>query len=240
MSKDIKDTVPQSSKLRSMGKPRVTPAGFKIGSSTKFVDVFDLRDDSYRTMIGISIFNPGSYDMILSIGKAFSEHRDIVVPSQQFSTFDNITFGDGASDNASDENLSHIRAKMGTDEGTFATATIDYSGSGQPANGQLVNIGPYVYEFSSDENVNDGNTYVEIGVSADDSWTNLVNAINVKDQAVTASIDTGLDVVTITSNYGGDYGNGYVVADGASPTGAVFSGNLAGGIGGVAAVVHVW
>jgi len=236
--KNIKDVVPQNSVPRSMGKPRVTPLGFRIGGTT-FVDVFNFNDDTFRTYVGMSIYNPGSVDLIVSLGRAFSGYRDIVVPPSQFAAFDNITMGCGARDNITDETLSHVRAALASPSGTPASATIGYAAA-QPSNEELINIGTKVYEFSSDESVNGDNIYVEIGVDADASYTNLVAAIIGEDQSLTASVDTGTDVVTVTSNYGGTYGNGVVCADGATPTGATFSGNLAGGTGGIAVSVHVW
>jgi len=47
--------------------------------------------------------------------------------------------------------------------------------------------------------------------------------------------------VTITSNGGGTDASGYATADGAVPTGAVFSAAvLGGGSGGVVPIFHIW
>ena len=108
------------------------------------------------------------------------------------------------------------------------------------ADGQTVDVGGTIYEFSDDESVPDGRRYVAIGASEDDSWNNFAAAVTSFDQNVRASNNPGANTVTIESNYGGDYGDGYVVADGPTPTGATFSGNLAGGSGGVAVLVHIW
>lgn len=238
MSKDILDVVPQTAKRRSMGAPRCTPENFKMGT-TEFVDLFDLRDDKDRTYMGISVENPSSAsDLILCFGEAFSARRQVVVPPQKSITLDNLTFGVGARDNEFDESLTHVRCKLTIAEGTPSTATVDYSGSGNPANGNTISVGSTIYEFSSDDSADPGRVYVELGATSDDSWTNFINKLNSTDQAVSGSIDTGLDIVTIDSKYGGDYLDGYAITDGG--TGAVISGNLAGGTGGVSIIGHIW
>jgi hypothetical protein len=105
----------------------------------------------------------------------------------------------------------------------------------------LVDVNGKIYEFSDDNSKDPANDVkVDIGASDDDSWTNFVNAVLANEQAILPSIDTGANVVTLTSRYGGAFGDGLVVADGATPTGAVFSGNTAGGTGGVAAIFNIW
>jgi hypothetical protein len=206
-----------------------------LGSDTEFVHIFDLQAPASknRMFIGIHVFNPSSTARIEIVGGAADEvgpPHDIVIPPLTFLTFDLMTFGIGARDLSKGIRIDYIRAKLNLAAGVLGSATIDYSGSGQPSDGELVNVNGKVYEFSDDQSKVPANDFrVDIGASADITWT-----------ALDVTIDTGLDIVTLTSNYGGVLGNDIPISDGATPTGAVFSGNTAGGSGGVQPTIHIW
>lgn len=249
MSEDPRIALPKDANAvpiqRAMGQPIASAEGFSLGSNVSFVDIFNLENQSFfaRAFTGLSIQNPSaSNHIILSIGQPFSTYRHVVCPPQQFFVLDNLTFGPGIIDDTTGEKATRVRAKLqDVQEGTFATATINYSGSGQPSDQMTVEVNGLIYEFSDDLSKEPGSSVrVPIGVDADATWTNFVAAIIANEQALTPSIDTGADIVTLTSNYGGAYGDGLVIQDGATPTGATFSGNTAGGTGGAVPIFHIW
>lgn len=228
---------------KGMGVPLVTPSSLLLGVN-KFVDVIDLSLAKYEERIfhGIMIENlSSSFSMSVSLGESFSTDEDLVIQPSKGYAFDGLLFGPNEKELSKDQLVTKIRARINGTVGTAASATIDYSGSGNPSDGETVNVNGKVYEFSSDASKTPSNDYlVTIGGTADTSWTNFMNQVNAKEQALTVTIDTGTDTVTLTSNYGGAYGDGLVIADGATPTGAIFSGNTAGGSGGVGLICHVW
>lgn len=229
---------------RGQGIPIATPNAFRLGSATDYLDVFDLTPSKFqkRSFDGIMIHNPSSGSrIILSLGGASDTDEDIIVRPQSTVTLEGMMFGPLTVDEVKDKRVTHVRAILDVAQGTPASATIDYSGSGQPSDQETVDINGLTYEFSDDQSKDPANdVLVNIGASADDSWTNLVNAIIANDRDITSSIDTGTDIVTLTAIRGGTYGNGLTVADGSNPTGATFSGNLTGGVGGVGAIIHIW
>lgn len=228
---------------RAMGFP-IPLNTIYLGSATKFVDIFDLSLPKYslRAFTGISIRNPSaSSSIILAFGQDFADTPSIIVEPQQYFTFDQLTYGASVFDDSDLVYCTKIRAKLDLAQGVFASATIGYGVSGNPTDQMTVEVNGKIYEFSADASKDPGShVLVPIGASADLTWTSFRDEINANEQALTASIDTGTDVVTLTSNYGGSSGDGLVIVDGASPTGAVFSGNTAGGSGGVLPTFHIW
>lgn len=228
---------------RAMGLP-IPKDEILLGSDQKYVDIYDLSAQNYspRAFTGMSVVNPSGVSKIyIAMGGDFSENKVLIVSPQQFFTIDNLSYGPGIFDDSSGLRVTKIRAKLEISEGVFASATIDYSGSGNPVDGMTFDINGKIYEFSADMSKDPGNNVlVPISGSGDATWTTFMTKVNASEQAVTATIDTGLDIVTITSNYGGAYGDGLVVADGAVPSGAVVSGNLAGGSGGLNPIFHIW
>jgi len=246
MSPDLIQVLPKDSSgnsfNRAMGVPLVSDSTI-LGSATKYVDIFDISQYPGRVFHGIMIENPSGVARVeLGFTDAFGTDKSISIGPQALFTFDQQTFGSGFNDKSIAKEVTRIRAKLSLAVGVLATGTIDYSISGQPVNAMTVEINGTVYEFAGDASADPGRVRVDIGVDADASYTNLINAINAFDQSVTASIDTGLDVVTITSNYGGTMGNAIAINDGGvNPTGATFSGaTLAGGSGGVTPIIHIW
>jgi hypothetical protein len=229
-----------------MGAPLATPqipVAFALGS-TSFVDVFDLTAPIYagRSFIGMSVHNPSSGSrIVIGFGKAFNTDQDLVIRPNSTFVLDAMNFGPVTNDQSKGENTTHIRAALDVAQGTPASATIGYGGSGNPTDGMLVNINGKIYEFSDDNSKNPANDVkVDIAASADLTWQNFVNEVLANEQALLPTIDTGADTVTVTSRYGGAFGDGLVVADGATPTGAAFSGNTSGGSGGVPAIINIW
>jgi hypothetical protein len=83
------------------------------------------------------------------------------------------------------------------DLGSHDTGTISYTGD--PNDGDTITIGGATYEFDNDCIVAPGNIVVLLDLSPDQTFTNLTNAINATSSQVTASINTGTNVVTITA-----------------------------------------
>lgn len=241
---------PNNQPIDANGHPWGRAAGLplcrKLGLDDVMVDVWDFTKsingaapDKFenRSFIGLSVYNPSeTAEIHIAMGDAFENVADIIVPPDGYFTFDNMSFGPAIADNTYGVKVTHIRAKMSAQSGTKASATIEYSGN--PSDGETFEIGDKTYEFSADQSAAPGNIKIDILGSEDLTWAEAVDVINANDQAVTASIDTGTNTVTITSNYGGAEGNGYVVVDG--DTGATFSGNLSGGTGGESPIFNIW
>lgn len=224
---------------RAMGVP-VLVDSIQIGTS-RWVDLMDLSGQGDRVFTGLAIINPSSVaKLYLSFDDVIgSEIKSIVAQTSGSITLDNLSFGPGIRDDFSGKECQRIRALLSATAGVSGSATINYTGI-TPTDGMLVNIGDLIYEFSSDKSPASGHIAVDIGASADASWTNFVTVVNANDQASLLTINAGTKIVTVTSNYVGSYSDGYTVADGSVPTGAVFSGNTAGGSGGITPTLMVW
>lgn len=228
---------------RSMGNPLVVDDK-TLHNATEFVDIFDLTADKYRNraFTGLAIRNLSASTTIeIAMGEEGASTKNVVAGTQEYFILDDLMFGPNITDESEGNKTTKVRARLGTAQGTAHSATIDYSGPIQPADGDTVNIDGKIFEFSSDGSKAPANDFiVEIGASADDSWTNLVDAINDDpEKRVVASIDTGTDTVTITSLLGGTIGDAIAIAD--VDTGATFSAaTLGGGSGGVTPVFHIW
>jgi hypothetical protein len=83
------------------------------------------------------------------------------------------------------------------DSGSHDTGTVTYTGV--PNDGDTITIGGATYEFDNDCVVAPGNIVVLLDLSADQTFTNLTNTINSTSSQVSASINTGTNVVTITA-----------------------------------------
>jgi hypothetical protein len=222
---------------------------FSVGRSDQYVDVYRLLDPNVenRMFIGIHIFNPSAAQTVQIVGvpDGISPVKpDISCPPLTFLTFDLMTFGIGARDMTKGERIDFIKAKTTNPVGTFSSATIDYSVSAQPATGERINVAGYIFEFADDLSKDPSSDFiVTIGATADDSWNNMASVINSSINEVRASNNPGIDLLTIEANYPGLMGSDIVVADGATPTGATFSGNtgtVAVGAGGVEPTIHIW
>lgn len=226
---------------RAMGTPIVVDDSVLV-SDEDFVDIFDLSADNFKNRVfcGMSISNPSSGTNIEIAFGEFSNVKSIVCGASQFFCLDKMTFGPGVHDESTGTRATKVRAKLSTGQGTPATATIDYTGI-QPADGQKFELNGKIYEFSSDMSKDPlaSQYWVRIGVDEDASWTNFINKVNQKEQAVRATIDTGNSEVTITSVAGGNKANAITIAD--VDTGASVSGStLSGATGGVMPVIHIW
>lgn len=229
---------------RAMGLPVVSDS-IILGSAVKYVDIFDLSSYGDRCFIGLMIDNPSSTLQIqVAVGDDFSTTKVITCGANKLIALDELSFGYGFADQDGARSKK-FRAKLSGASGTLATGSIDYSGGGtpiQPTDGMTVTINGTVYEFSSDTSAKPGRTIVTIGANADASWTNFKNKVNLTEQAVTLTIDTATDVVTITSNYGGASAIAYADGgDSGTVTGATFAGaTTSGGSGGVTPIITIW
>lgn len=224
---------------RAMGAPIVAD-NINISQSAKYVDIFNLSSYAHRVFHGISVFNPSpTFYVQVAIGGEFDTTKNITVPPNCMLAFDNQSFGSALYDETLAKKCTRVRAKIDGNTGILSSATISYAAT-QPLDQDTVIINGTTYEFSSDKSAAPGNVKVDIGVSADATFTNLVSVVNANDQGVTLTIDTTADIVTVTSNYGGTYGDGTQVAAGVGMAGIVFSGNTTGGAGGVVPVFHIW
>lgn len=226
---------------RAMGIPIVKDS-IILGSAAKWVDIYDLSSHTLRAFIGMMIYNPSAtVTLKLALTDPMGSDHCITVGPQQLMVFDDLSFGPGFSDIVLGKAVSRIRGKLSTLTGVLGSMTITYAAN--PSNGKCVKLNGTVYEFSSDLSVTPGRVKVDIGVSADATWSNLVTAVNAYDQSLTLSIDTGTNVVTVTSNYGGNSTLATVDGDegGSNTTGETFSGaTTSGGSGGVTPVMHIW
>ncbi len=228
----------------AMGVPIVVNP--TLVDATNWLNVFDLSGATYRTrcFTGIAIRNPSAAS---TVEIAFSDGvaaitRSIICGTQEFFVLDDLFFGPAALDDTKGYKCKYIKARLGTAQGTAYTATITYTAAGNTLNGKTFNVNGKIYEFSNDGSLADPsgtNILVAMGATADLSWTAAKDAINANDTDVVASINTGTDVITITSVGGGAVADAIVTAD--VDTSAVFSAaTLGGGSGGVAPVIHIW
>lgn len=228
----------------SSGQPMHRALGVPILVDDKiltdqWVNVINLQStDANRVYVGLSVENPSASARVeIAFNNAITgDVRSISVQPQSSMAFDNLTFGPGVKDDTTGIEADYIRAKLSVASGTRATGAITYAAN--PADGQTVLIGDNVYEFCSDRSVSPGRIAVDIGASADLSWTALKDAVNANEQSCEASINTGTNVLTITSKYSG--ASAIVVQDGT--TGATFPGGnvTSGGSGGIAPIFHIW
>lgn len=226
---------------RAMGVPKVAEP--TLVSDTKFVDIFDLSSAAMvnRVFTSIAVRNPsGSSEIEVAFGPSFASTRHIVCGTSQFFVLDSMMFGPSVEDQETGLKTLKVRAKLksGTAQGTAASATIIYTIN--PTDGHAFEINGTTYEFCEDGSVSDQSfVKIDIKASADLTWTEAVAIINATEQAVTASINTGTDTVTITSVAGGSAAAAITTAD--ISTGATFSGaTLSGQAGGVTPTFHIW
>lgn len=234
---------------RAMGVPMVQDA-IALVSATKYVDVFDLSADAYKNRVftGIAVENP---DNDKSVHISFDDSdfvsdnsKHMVVGPGNLMTLDSLMFGPGIVDESTGKKVTKIRAKLSSTEGTQFSGTIDYDNGGspvQPADGETITIGGRVYEFSNDgslANPSGSNILVAIGATADLSWSNLLAVVNATDQSVTVTINTGTNVLTVTSVGASASDDAYAMST--AITGVVVSATLGGGSGGVTPIIHIW
>lgn len=230
---------------RAMGAPIVVD-DVVLNNATTYADLIDLSGAAYadRVFTGISVENPDD-DKTLHISFDDDDHvsnntKHMVVSPGQVMVIDNLMFGPGVPSEDSGRRTTKIRGKLSSTEGTAYTATITYSGNA--TDGQTFTLNGLTYEFSDDGSLADpssGNVKVDIKASDDLTWTEVVAVINANDPEVIASINTGTDVVTITSVAGGTAADAIALAD--VDTGATFSAaTLGGGSSGVTPIVHIW
>lgn len=232
---------------RSMGLPVLSE--LYLGSASQWAIIFDLSNSKHeaRVFTGMSIRNPSSGSQVILAAienLPDTPYQFMKIGIQQFWTLDNLMFGPGFTDESENPESSgygkckYILGKLDVAQGTQASMTIDYSGSGNPSDGDTITVDGYVFEFSDDQSVAPGRYKVTLGGSADVSWQNFVTVLNLAQRSVFATINTGTDIVTLTANLGGTSGNGIAVSD--SGTGATLSGSTAGGTGGVLVTHHIW
>lgn len=234
---------------RAMGLP-LLERNLYLGSATYWTPVFNLNQDKYitRAFTGLAVRNPSASSGILlaavgidqnGVPELGSEYSFLEVGVQQYFTLDRLMFGPGVVDESEEFFTRYILAKLTVAQGTNASGTIGYAAT-QPSDGDSFDINGVNYEFSDDGSGTGSQDHiVDIGASADITYTNLVNKINAVQYEVRASINTGTDTVTLTATAGGTTGNSIALVD--NGTGATLSGaTLAGGTGGVLPSFHIW
>ncbi len=226
------------------------------GVSGYWAPVIDLRDPQYasRVFVGLSVENP-SATIKIKVAMATLNPDGSLLETLQVANvdvsskyvFDQLLFGPGVND-INGRRISMILIKPASDTGTADFDSFTYATADIPPAGSTIIMGPsgnqrtfrFVEVLGSGLAANEFE--VLIGASADATWTAFVAACNLKEPRVTASINTGSNTVTITSNMGGNYWNAsYLLANGSVSPGAVYAaGLLDGGSGGIAVVAHVW
>lgn len=228
---------------RAMGLP-ILQKSVILGDDTNWAILYDLSASKYRTRVfqGLSIENTSqSSRVILAWVEELMDtpNQMLDVGTQQFLTLDYLAFGPGTIDDSEEKRLKYILGRLDVAQGTQATGTIDYSGSGQPADQETVTINGIIYEFSDDASKQSSSDYiVTIGASADDTWTNFVTQLNLTQRYVVGSINTGTDVVTLTAIEAGTRGDAITMATSGSAT--LSGATLGGGAGGVTPICHIW
>jgi hypothetical protein len=224
-----------------MGSPLVVDTAVLV-SATDFVDIFDFTAESQKNRVftSMAIRNLSAVSTVeVAFGEPFANIKNVVCGTQEFMILDQLMFGPSVRDEITGTFTTKIRARINPAQGTPATGTITYVAN--PTDQQRVVINGIIYEFSNDMSISPtlSDFGVQIGATADITWSNLTTVINANDQAVRASFAVG--VVTITSVAGGAAANAITIADGVPATGAVFSGaTLSGAAGGVTPVIHIW
>ena len=109
-----------------------------------------------------------------------------------------------------------------------AKGRLDYTG--QPTDADTIQVGSTVFEFDSNSSVVPGHVAVTIGTTADNTYTDLANAIILQDEA-DAVIDTSINRVSLTAIVSGVAGNSIVFSESAANVSATpNSGTLLGGV----------
>lgn len=229
---------------RAMGMPIVVRDRY-LSSSSDWAILYDLSAEKYlsRVFQGLSVENTSQTSRIIlawvdNLMDTPIETLDI--GTQQFLTLDLMQFGPGIIDDSEEKRVRYILGKLDVAQGTQASGTINYSVSGNPSDGEEIEIAGYTIEFSSDASKSpSADLLIPILASADLTWSALVTEFNAFQRQVRLSINTGTDLVTVTALIGGTTGNAIEIAD--VSTGAVFSGaTLASGAGGVLPYCHIW
>lgn len=227
---------------RSMGLP-IAFDDLYLGLSTRWSILFDLTNDGSpnRVFTGISVENPSASSIIqLAQVQSLMDTPDqfLSIGTQQFFVLDFLQFGPIITDETTQRKCNFILGKLNVAQGTQASGTLSYGGV-QPADGETVTINGIVFEFCDDLSTSNSSYYkVDIGATADLSYTNLVSAVNLSQRYAYATIDTGTNVVTFEANWGGTTGDTVTLA---TTTAAALSGALlSGGAGGVLGSYHIW
>ena len=206
-----------------------------LGSANEFRDIFNFPES--RVFTGIMIENPSTTVRVqVAIGTDFAEDTCIDLLPGGLVTFDGQTFGSFADETAGFQMATKLRAKLSTAVGSLASGTLTFSG--QPSDGQILTINGIVYEWSDDASSAPGRVRVEIGATANDSYTNLSTAIANNDPNLTAMLVGS--VVTLTSNFGGTDGNAMTLSVGTTSNVIASGATFAGGSGGVTPIFHIW
>jgi hypothetical protein len=95
-------------------------------------------------------------------------------------------------------------------EGIKAQGTIQYAG--QPADGDTITIGVNIFEFDNNVVFAVGHNPVTIGATAEDTFQNLVDSINVLSPLASATHVAAKHTVTVQALLAGADGNGIVFA----------------------------
>ena len=223
---------------RAMGVP-ILINNVKLGT-TSFVDILNLKNYNDRVFIGLMISNPSSAANIeIAFGEEGVNTSSIVCTTASNIVFDNLTFG-GVVDDSTGKHCKVLRARVTIPQGLTSTGSIIYSGN--PTDGQTIQVGTKIYEFSDDRSPKPGHIRVDIGITEDVSWTNFAAQLNDHEQALAATLDAATNTVEVQSLYGGDYletTTPLLFSDGPNPTGVTFV-QLNGGTGGVVPIIHLW
>lgn len=216
---------------RAMGIPIVCN-NKKLTAAAYFRDMIEFPVG--RVFNGIMVENPSNVSRLqIAIGDDFANQICIDLLPQGLVTFDGQTFGAFQDESAAIEMSTKLRAKLSTIEGVLAQADITYSG--QPANGETFVMNGVTYEFASDASVVPGRIKIDIGASADLTYDNAATVLNQTDPNV--YVERLINVLTITSTYGGSDGNAMTLSG--SITNAAIT-SFAGGSGGVTPIIHIW
>ena len=234
---------------RAMGVPMVQDA-IALVSATTYVDIFDLSGAAYKNRVftGIAVENldnDKSIHISFDDGDFASDNsKHMVVGPGNLMTLDSLMFGPGIVDDSTGKRVTKIRAKLSSTEGTQFSGTIDYDNGGspvQPADGDTISIGGIVYEFSNDGSLANpsGSEILEaVWSTVDLSWSNLLAVVNATDQRVVVTINTGTNILTVTSVGASATDDAYAIST--AIANVVVSATLGGGSGGVTPIIHIW
>lgn len=207
-----------------------------LGKANQWVDLVEMSPAD-RIFVGISVINQGATDVYLAIGDDTANVANIRCIPNGLLVLDEQSFGPGCYDEVLGFNATKIRGMIKSNSGVLATGVLTYTG--QPANGEIVEINGVDYQFETVlGDLTNGNTPVLIGADADASFANLVVAVT--DQAVTLVQDTMAGTVTVTSNYGGATGNAITTTTTIPVNASWGAAALSGGTIGIAPIIHIW